>query len=90
MKSLEVMGVIYEIVEYAELPANLDGNCDPKTKTINLLKSVRDRETLLHELIHAIFFEGGLCQGISEEMTEVVCQQVAQVITKNFRLVAKK
>lgn len=86
MKKLEVMGTSYEIIENAILPIGLDGNCDPKQKKVNLAKSARDRETLIHELVHAIFFEGGLCQGISEEMTEVVCQQVSQVINKNFSL----
>lgn len=87
MKSIDVMGVEYTIIEYSELiPDDCLGLCFPETKEIHLHKSIRDRDTMIHEIVHAIFFEGGLCQGISREMTEVVCQQVAQVIHKNFRI----
>lgn len=91
MRSLDVFGVDYEIIERCDcLPENEDGECCPKDHELRLKKTIRDSETLVHELGHAILFEGGLYCGLDEKLREVIVQQFAQVITKNFYLRFKK
>ena len=46
--------------------------------------------TLIHELIHATFFRAGILNAkVSHDIEEVICDQVAKVITENFKLIKK-
>lgn len=91
MKKLDVFGVKYSVHEKSELvPENDDGECCPHDHELRLRKTARDKESLLHELGHAILFEGGLYCGLDEKLREVIVQQFAQVINKNFHLRFKK
>ena len=85
MKSLDVFGVNYKVIEKYDL-LNDDGECCSIAHEIRLKKTMRDKETLIHELGHAILFEAGLYCAINEELREVIVQQFAQVITKNFKI----
>lgn len=71
-KRINVLGTIYTIKTDKELK-DADGLCDWSNKTIELCKtlSIKDddkwhnmqayiRKTLIHELMHAFFFESGM------------------------------
>jgi hypothetical protein len=91
MKKVEVLGAIYPVIEYSEvLPEDEDGQCCPEDHEIRLKKSIRDSETLIHEVGHAILFEGGLFCALDEKLREVIVQQYAQVLSKNFYIRFKK
>lgn len=46
--------------------------------------------TLIHELVHAVMYRSGVTNTkISSDTEEVICDQVAKVITENFKLVKK-
>ena len=54
------------------------------------LKGDALKQTLVHELVHAIFARAGLAQtDISSDVEEIICEQVAIVINENFRLTQK-
>ena len=82
MREIDVFGTIYTISENCTMDD--DGDCCPDSHEIRLNKSIRDRETLLHEIGHAILFEGGLYTALDEKLREVIVQQFGQVIAKNF------
>jgi hypothetical protein len=84
-KEMDVFGISYEIVERYPLE-NDDGECCPNTHEIRLKKTIRDKKTLVHELVHGMIFEGALYCALNEKIREVVAEQVAEVITRNFHL----
>lgn len=91
MRSIEILGETYSVIEYSEeLSEDTDGHCCPERMEIHLRKSIRDTETLLHEINHGILFQGGLFCAIEPGLREVICQQIAQEIAKNFYLRFKK
>jgi Zn-dependent peptidase ImmA (M78 family) len=88
-RKIEILGTEYEIIEKADWLVNgteQDGHCDPNRHLIELKKTIRDKESLVHELGHAIMNEGGLFCSIPLEVQEVICQQYAHVITRLFYL----
>lgn len=85
---IPILGAEYELIEQSERMIELDqdGECCPNSHTIELKKTSRDKEALLHEINHGILFEGGLFCAIDEQTREVLCQQFASVYTKLFYL----
>ncbi len=56
----------------------------------NKLNKETQEVTLLHEIIHAVFFRSGILNTkVSADAEEVICDQVAKVIQENFKLVKK-
>lgn len=48
------------------------------------------KQTILHELIHGVIFRTAIYQGnISEDLIEVICDNVATFITETFDLTIK-
>ena len=46
--------------------------------------------TLVHEIIHAVFDRAGILNAkVSHDIQEVICDQVAKVLTENFNLKEK-
>lgn len=84
-KEMDVFGISYKIIENCSLE-NDDGECCPNTHEIRLKKTTRDKKALIHELIHGMIFEGALYCALNEKIREVVAEQVAEVITRNFNL----
>lgn len=55
------------------------------------LSREKAHETLIHELVHAVFFRAGLDQtGISHDIQEIICDQVAKVLCENYKFTKKK
>jgi Zn-dependent peptidase ImmA (M78 family) len=71
-----------------------DGLCDPTTRTIYVRCGMSESEktsTILHELIHAIFFESGLHHtSVSEDLIEIICHAVSETIHEQFRVIKRK
>ena len=84
MRDVDIFGAIYEVVERHPEIVHEDGECDPIKHEIKLKNTIRDSEALLHEVGHGILFEGGLYCALDEKLREVIVQQFAQVISKNF------
>ncbi len=42
--------------------------------------------TLIHEMVHAVFARSGVTQAISNELEEIICENIATMITENFDL----
>jgi Zn-dependent peptidase ImmA (M78 family) len=86
---LPVLGVEYTIIEKAEHlqeSDSVDGECCFTTKRIFLRKTTRDKETLSHELCHAVLYESSVYYAIEHQTQEVICQQFAKVFSKLFCL----
>lgn len=88
MREIEVLGKIYTIEERSQCEE--DGECCPNNHHIQLKKTIRDSESLIHEIGHAILFEGGLFCALDEGIREVIVQQYAQVLSRNFFIRFKK
>lgn len=84
MRDVDIFGAIYYVLEKHPEIINEDGECCPTSHEIRLKKTIRDSEALLHEVGHGILFEGGLYCALDEKLREVIVQQFAQVISKNF------
>lgn len=49
------------------------------------------KQTIIHELIHGVFYRTAIYQGeISDDLTEVICDNVATFIVETFDLSPKK
>lgn len=84
-RELDVFGIKYKVIEHCNFE-NDDGECCPETHEIRLKKSIRDKKALVHELVHGMIFEGALYCALNEKIREVVAEQVAEIITRNFHL----
>lgn len=93
IRTLKILGDKIS-VKYKDLNAeNICGkySYDKKTIEINnkLDKSIQDI-TLIHELIHATIHRAGVNNAqLSADLEEIICDQVAKVITENFILKRK-
>lgn len=96
MKTVNILGTEYTIrendSEHDSALNNCDGYCDKTSKEIVICKKESDcdladfeihkNKVLRHEIIHAFFFESGLCEnvenkqyGISETMVDWIAIQ---------------
>ncbi len=85
---LDILGEYYDVVLFSEYPLDDDGNevcgtCDSGSKIIEVSLQEDPLHTLIHEILEGLRNEGGLDQSISEEVWEIVCQQVPKVLIKN-------
>jgi Zn-dependent peptidase ImmA (M78 family) len=96
MKNLKVYGWDIPIIKKKGLmhESGFMAYYDPLEKTIVIDASLKAEEhlsTLIHEAVHAIFHRAGLGQAkISMSIQEVICEQVATVISENFSLGPKR
>jgi hypothetical protein len=97
-KRVKVLGETYKIMFIKDL-VDKDGKiCDGLTtfdpKIIHIMKDLNDEdtmETLFHEINHAILFESGVVQGnLSDDLEEVIVQQIAKCYNSIFDLSFKK
>lgn len=91
--SINVLGrnikVVYKEIDdrYCGLYFNDEGLIEINKK----LSKDKAKETLMHEIIHAIFFRSGLDQtGVGHDVQEIICDQVAKVLCENFNFTKKK
>lgn len=104
-KDVKVGGVKYKVVY--KTPIELDnglrcyGLCDYSTHAIYLDKTIQDeqglKQTFIHELIHAICFEGnvemtrlGVELDTMEQITDGVGKMLCQVIQDNPKVFTKQ
>jgi hypothetical protein len=84
--TLNVFGSKYKVYARNLNSEGALGICDKQKKNIYLHIEYPEKwpDTLLHELVHAIFNEAGLQQTISHEVEEIMAEQVARVLNDNF------
>lgn len=96
MKSLKIYGwdVGLQKVKGLMQQSPYAGYYDPNKKLIVVDASLKGDDyicTLIHEVIHALFHRAGLHQTkIPSAVEEMICEQVATVITENFSVSAKR
>jgi Zn-dependent peptidase ImmA (M78 family) len=68
----------------------LCGDCCPETFVIYIDKNLDpdlQAKTILHEVIHAVFFRMGIENTtVDENMREILCDLIAAVIQENFKI----
>lgn len=86
-KSVNIMGDKYNVKLVNEMniiPGAL-GVCDPETKTIYLMKTLKKDQmsvTFIHEIVHAVIVSGGLHQVIGDAVEEILCEQISRTLHK--------
>jgi Zn-dependent peptidase ImmA (M78 family) len=96
VKALKVFGKDVPVKKCSRVGEEfgLAGYYDYGSGTITIEASLKADDyihTLVHEICHAIFHRGGLHQAkMPTELEEIICEQVATVLTENFRLTRKK
>lgn len=88
-KYIQVFGLSIPIVENSQelRNTNLLGVYDKENKVIHMANSIsKDKETLIHEIFHAVFHRTGLNQSISHELEEVIVENMSVALCENFNL----
>jgi len=87
IKSITIKGQKYKII-FSDLPSGTAGECDKAKKVITIDKSMEGHRdvysTLLHEMIHAVFNEVSLDQALSDEMEELIADNIANAVYEEF------
>lgn len=82
--TIPICGYDYHIQE-VKLEPHINGLCDPDSRTISLssemTRELRD-EVLLHEVVHGIFFETGLCELLQSKIEEALCVALSKHLPK--------
>jgi predicted SprT family Zn-dependent metalloprotease len=79
-------------VYHAKIDPQYAGHCYYETNTIEINDEIPQsttlfQETLIHELLHALYFRMSYRQsGLSHDLEEVMIDQLAKALTENFRL----
>jgi hypothetical protein len=95
-KRLNIKGADYRIyiVDRTRLPSRVAGLCSAKDRTIHLASDMpKDQleQVFLHECIHAVHDEGGICQAnVSDDVLEILSEQISTFIVDKFKLTLKK
>ena len=90
MKTIQVGPYKYRIVANDRVLAldSLAGRCDPNRLEIHLDRNTApgvQRETLLHELIHAVMDLAGLSQELADEAEEMYVRRISPVLLDVLR-----
>lgn len=91
-RSAWVFGTKYKVI-ITKLDELFSGKIYDKEKIIYINESDKKSEqlhTAIHELMHGLFKETSLNQAISPDLEEVIVNNVATLITKNFNISWKK
>lgn len=93
IKSFDVLGKKIKVVFRDMTEENVCGHYVYNENLIEInTKTTRETQeiTLLHELVHAVFFRSGVLNAkISSDLEEVISDQLAKVIIENFKLVKR-
>lgn len=92
-KTLNILGQKVKIIEM-DLEGSLLGFYKYKEQFIALEEKedchTPDKmNTLIHECVHAVFHRSGVTQALSNELEEVICENIATMIIENFDLKLK-
>lgn len=91
--TIDIFGTTYTIIIEKDLVrSGIIGNCDKLKKVIMLDDSLKGDDywsTLLHEIFHAVFHELSFIQAISPDLEEVVIDNLANAVVKNYKLTRK-
>jgi Zn-dependent peptidase ImmA (M78 family) len=92
IKSLNVLGWNVKVV-YKAIDDQYCGLFYANESLIEINKNLsadKARETIIHELFHAVWRRAGIDQtGISHDTQEIICEQFSKVICENFKLSKK-
>ena len=93
IKSIDVLG---KKIKVSFRDMNQDNICGHYLYNENLIEinNQMNKETqevtLIHEIIHAVFFRAGILNAkVSHDIEEVIADQISKVINENFKLVKK-
>lgn len=96
-KKINIKGKEYKIIQINDISLNGEpahGLVDYDKQIILIEKSASNESklsTLIHELCHAVWYEIGLKQtSLTQDLEELLAENVCQVIMSNFRLTMKK
>lgn len=93
IKFLEVLGKKIKVVQRDMTEENVCGHyvySDGLIEINNKIPKETQEVTLVHELIHAVFYRAGIHNAkVSHDIEEIICDQISKVITENFKLVKK-
>lgn len=92
-KTVNILGQKVKIVEM-DLEGSLLGFYKYKEQYIAIEEkedshSPNKLNTLIHEMTHAVFHRSGVTQALSNELEEVICENIATMIIENFDLKLK-
>lgn len=94
MRHINVLGKKVKVVEKDLSQEHLCGKYTYEDCLIEIDISMNKEQkvqTLLHEVIHATLHRAGVKQtSISHDTEEIICDQVAKVISENFNITYKK
>jgi hypothetical protein len=65
-------------------------NTDEKWIVVNTKSRIGGKHILLHEIIHALIFELGLSQLISEDLDEILAENISNELQKIFYMRFKR
>ncbi len=86
--------VLYKLRDFVKEQIHVCGLYDSENKTIFIEKNLKGNElkhTILHEEIHAIFDRCGLNQTQhTQDLQEMICENVARFILENYNITDKK
>ena len=83
-KNVTIFGTKFKI-KITKLNGYL-GLCDRVASIIYIEAAQSDKDkihTLVHEIGHAVFSRVGLCQGVSDEIEEVIVENMATALLEN-------
>lgn len=88
MKSIKVFNFDVPVL-YVEMSDEFDGEF--KDRKIKIRRNSEDQDqTLIHEIIHAVFYYGNFSQAVQDGVEEIIAENVAQTICDNFDVRLKK
>lgn len=77
-KEINVLGTKYKVIELIEKDGYMQGSgsvgyTDLETKEIYYIKGVEEKETVIHEVLHAMFYEAGVPIGMGIHTEGNIC-----------------
>jgi hypothetical protein len=85
--SVKIFGHRVKVL-HKKVPDGIAGYYDRSKDHIVICKEIDDKlfyyETLVHEMIHAIFNHGALNQIVSPETEEIIADQIGRAMAVNF------
>jgi hypothetical protein len=91
---LDILGAKYSVIMTDLTNSNAMGECYKAQKIIKIHDKLEGEEllsTMIHEVIHAMFYESGLNQtSVNGDIEEIIAEQGSRVITSFFKKMLKK
>jgi hypothetical protein len=86
--TLVIFGQRWKVVENPKIPEHICGLCHYDKKLIEIRSGLNKdvaKITLLHELLHSVFFRLGFAvTGMPREMEEIIVDQISTALYENL------